>query len=66
MISIKALHGADAWRYLMESVTDGQGDLRDPLRSPATSPTPGPHRDGGLVPGWPAWPRVPGCRSVRR
>jgi conjugative relaxase-like TrwC/TraI family protein len=30
MISIKALHGADAWRYLMESVTDGQGDLREP------------------------------------
>ncbi|MFW6034276.1 MAG: MobF family relaxase, partial [bacterium] len=29
MISIKALHGQDAWRYLMESVTDGQGDLRD-------------------------------------
>src|SRR5918995_1229509 len=30
MISIKALHGVDAWRYLMESVTDGQGDLREP------------------------------------
>jgi conjugative relaxase-like TrwC/TraI family protein len=30
MISIKALHGADAWRYLMESVVDGQGDLREP------------------------------------
>jgi conjugative relaxase-like TrwC/TraI family protein len=30
MISIKALHGADAWRYLMESVTDGHGDLREP------------------------------------
>jgi conjugative relaxase-like TrwC/TraI family protein len=30
MISIKALHGADAWRYLMDSVTDGQGDLREP------------------------------------
>jgi len=29
MISIKELHGVDAWRYLMESVTDGQGDLRD-------------------------------------
>jgi conjugative relaxase-like TrwC/TraI family protein len=30
MISIKDLHGVDAWRYLMESVTDGQGDLREP------------------------------------
>ena len=30
MISIKELHGADAWRYLMESVTDGRGDLREP------------------------------------
>ena len=29
MISIRELHGADAWRYLMESVTDGQGDLRE-------------------------------------
>lgn len=29
MISIKELHGPDAWRYLMESVTDGQGDLRE-------------------------------------
>jgi conjugative relaxase-like TrwC/TraI family protein len=29
VISIKALHGPDAWRYLMESVTDGQGDLRE-------------------------------------
>lgn len=28
MISVKALHGPDAWRYLMESVTDGLGDLR--------------------------------------
>jgi hypothetical protein len=30
MISIRELHGADAWRYLMESVTDGLGDLREP------------------------------------
>src|SRR5918994_813104 len=30
VISVKELHGADAWRYLMESVTDGQGDLREP------------------------------------
>jgi hypothetical protein len=30
MISIKELHGVDAWRYLMESVTDGHGDLREP------------------------------------
>jgi TrwC relaxase len=29
VISIKALHGPDAWKYLMESVTDGQGDLRE-------------------------------------
>jgi len=29
VISITQLHGADAWRYLMESVTDGQGDLRE-------------------------------------
>jgi len=29
VISISELHGADAWRYLMESVTDGQGDLRE-------------------------------------
>lgn len=29
MISIKELHGEDAWRYLMESVTDAQGDLRE-------------------------------------
>jgi conjugative relaxase-like TrwC/TraI family protein len=29
VISIKELHGPDAWRYLMESVTDGQGDLRE-------------------------------------
>jgi conjugative relaxase-like TrwC/TraI family protein len=29
VISVKELHGADAWRYLMESVTDGQGDLRE-------------------------------------
>jgi len=29
VISLKELHGADAWRYLMESVTDGQGDLRE-------------------------------------
>lgn len=29
MISIKEMHGPDAWRYLMESVTDGQGDLRE-------------------------------------
>lgn len=29
MISIKELHSADAWRYLMESITDGQGDLRE-------------------------------------
>jgi conjugative relaxase-like TrwC/TraI family protein len=29
VISIKELHGPDAWRYLMESVTDGHGDLRE-------------------------------------
>jgi conjugative relaxase-like TrwC/TraI family protein len=29
VISIKELHGPDAWKYLMESVTDGQGDLRE-------------------------------------
>jgi conjugative relaxase-like TrwC/TraI family protein len=29
VISIKEVHGPDAWRYLMESVTDGQGDLRE-------------------------------------
>jgi len=29
VISITELHGADAWRYLMESVTDGEGDLRE-------------------------------------
>ena len=29
MISIRELHGADAWQYLMESVTDGRGDLRE-------------------------------------
>ena len=30
MISIKELHSGDGWRYLMESVTDGRGDLREP------------------------------------
>jgi conjugative relaxase-like TrwC/TraI family protein len=29
VISVKELHGPDAWKYLMESVTDGQGDLRE-------------------------------------
>jgi conjugative relaxase-like TrwC/TraI family protein len=29
VISVKQLHGPDAWRYLMESVTDGQGDRRE-------------------------------------
>jgi conjugative relaxase-like TrwC/TraI family protein len=29
VIAVTKLHGEDAWRYLMESVTDGQGDLRE-------------------------------------
>ena len=46
MISIKELHGTDAWRYLMESVTDGLGDLREPAAMTRFFTA------AGTLPGW--------------
>ena len=65
MISVKALHGPDAWRYLMESVTDGQGDLRHTDAITRYYTELAPHLGAGSARDWPAGPAASASRPDR-